>query len=186
MKFRPKDAILTASSLAMAVLLMSLVVSLRPAAAQTPPANDPNEEAFRRISNKLLCQCGCGYMVLSCNHLDCSSATYIRKTIRTSLAEGKNDDTILASFVEQYGPRILPEPPRQGFTWLGWIMPFAALVLGGGAVSYILWRWKTGQLPDEPTPSDGGTAGLELPAAMAKPELLEKYRAQIDHELEKD
>src|SRR3972149_2868250 len=101
-----------------------------------------DEAAFRRVSNRLLCQCGCSYMVLSCNHLDCPSATYIRKTIRTSLAAGKTEDAIVAGFVEQYGAKILPEPPRQGFSWMAWIMPFAGLALGGGAVSYVLWLWK--------------------------------------------
>src|SRR3990170_2138474 len=108
-----------------------------------------DEAAFRRVSNRLLCQCGCSYMVLSCNHLDCSSATYIRKTIRTSLAAGKTEDAIVAGFVEQYGAKILPEPPRQGFSWMAWLMPFAALLLGGGAVSYVLWRWKKGTSGEE-------------------------------------
>ena len=158
------------------------------AAAPAQQTADPNEAAFRRISNKLLCQCGCGYQVHSCNHIDCSSATYIRKTIRNSLAEGKSEEVILANFVEEYGLRIVPDPPRQGFTWLGWIMPFAVMALGGGAVAYLLWRWKTASGEEEPEATEdvGGTAGLGVPAAAPGNELVEKYRVQIEHELEKD
>ena len=114
------------------LLLWTLFLLVAPNRAQTPSGADPLEAAFRKVSNRLLCQCGCNYMVLSCNHLDCSSATYIRKTIRTSLEAGKSEDAIVAGFVEQYGAKILPEPPKQGFSWMAWIMPFLALGLGAG------------------------------------------------------
>ena len=145
-----------------------------------------DEAAFRRVSNRLLCQCGCGYMVLSCNHLDCPSATYIRRTIRTSLAAGKTEEAAFQIIVDQYGPKILPEPPRQGFAWLAWLMPFAALFFGGSAVSFVLWRWKKG-------PSGGEFADDEdaqgVPAASPEAvsaATVEKYRAQIDRELDNE
>jgi cytochrome c-type biogenesis protein CcmH len=119
-------------------------------------------------------------MVLSCNMLDCPSATYIRKSIRTSLAAGQDEQIIMASFVEQYGPKILAEPPREGFFWLGWIMPFVALALGGGLVSYVLWKWKTGRAAPA-----AATQQNAAPQA-ASSAVVEKYRAQIDQELGKD
>ena len=144
-----------------------------------------DEAAFRRVSNRLLCQCGCSYMVLSCNHLDCPSATYIRRTIRTSLAAGKTEEAAFAVIVDQYGPKILPEPPRAGFAWMAWLMPFAALLLGGGAVSYVLWRWKRGPSTEElgGNPSEGET---ETTSPEVSPALVEKYRAQIDRDLENE
>ena len=175
------------------VLFLSLLAPLLPVAAQTiastPVPGDPNESTFYRISNHVMCQCGgCTNSAGTCNHVDCASATYIRNTIHRSLSEGKSEQTILASFVEQYGPRILPEPPREGFSLLGWIMPFAALLLGGGAVTYVLLRWKMEPVPDEHFPSaiEGGTAGLGLPAAAPGNELVEKYRVQIERELDKE
>ena len=147
------------------------------AQGQEQTSNDP---AFRRVSNRVLCQCGCNYMVLSCNMLDCPSATYIRKSIRTSLAAGQDEQIILASFVEQYGPKILAEPPREGFFWLGWIMPFVALALGGGMVSYVLWKWNTGRAAPA-----AATQQNAAPQA-ASSAVVEKYRAEIDQELGKD
>ena len=151
-------------------------------------AQDTNvdEAAFRRVSGRLLCQCGCGYMVLSCNHLDCPSATYIRKTIRTSLAEGKTEEAAFQVIVDQYGPKILPEPPREGFAWMAWIMPFAGLLLGGGAVSLVLWKWKkVNSVEDHPggsaEPAAASDVPPEVPAAV-----VEKYRAQIDRQLENE
>ena len=53
---------------------------------------------------------------------------------------GDSDDLILQSFVQEYGPTVLSEPPpKKGFNWLAWIVPIAApllallLALGSGA-----------------------------------------------------
>ncbi len=162
--------------------LSLLVAGLVSAAAQV----DPAEAAFRRVSDRLLCQCGCHYMVLSCNHMDCSSATYIRRTIRASLAEGKTEDAIVASFVEQYGVKILPEPPKEGFAWMAWIMPFLALALGGGAVSYVLWNWKSKSATVAPQPGLSDSNAATEPESQVPAAVVEKYRAQIDRELEEE
>ncbi|MDP2735638.1 MAG: cytochrome c-type biogenesis protein CcmH, partial [bacterium] len=120
------------------------------------------------------------------NHLECPSATYIRRVIHTSLEAGKSEDAIVAGFVEEYGVRILPEPPKKGFSWMAWIMPFLGLALGGTAVSYVLWFWKrkpsaTDQEAASAVPEAERSSLQELP-----PALVEKYRAQIDEELEKE
>jgi cytochrome c-type biogenesis protein CcmH/NrfF len=183
MKFLPKRAV----TLALAAVL-SLLSHGGMAGAQSP-AEENQEAAFRRITSRLMCQCGgCSYLVLGCNHVNCSSATYISKTVRSALAEGQSEEMILASLADQYGPRVLAEPPREGFTWLGWIMPYVALLLGGGAVAFVLWRWKAAPDPEESTTSGevGGTAGLGVPAGGPGNELVEKYRSEIDRELAKD
>jgi len=147
-----------------------------------------DEAAFRRVSGRLLCQCGCGYMVLSCNHLDCPSATYIRKTIRTALAEGKTEEAAFQVIVDQYGAKVLPEPPRKGFAWMAWIMPFAGLLLGGGAVSMVLWKWKKSSLghPEGEEPSVPGEPAESAAHPEVPPEVVEKYRAQIDRQLDNE
>jgi cytochrome c-type biogenesis protein CcmH len=164
----------------MLALALCLSAPLFSGRAQNPPGPDSNDVVFRRISNRLICQCGCNYMVLSCNMLDCPSATEIRGVIRKSLAAGQSEEVILASFVEQVGPKILAEPPREGFFWMGWIMPFLALALGGSLVSYVLWKWMTGRTAPAEAPQPAAAA----PAVSAA--VVEKYRAQIDRELEKD
>jgi cytochrome c-type biogenesis protein CcmH len=143
-----------------------------------------DEAAFRRVSNRLLCQCGsCGYMVLGCNHLDCPSATYIRRTIRTGLAEGKSEEDVFQSIVAVYGAKILPEPPRQGFAWMAWIMPFAALLFGAGAVAIVLRHWKKAASPQTPSPNSAAEPPAQAPVPAS---VVEKYRAQIDRQLENE
>lgn len=181
MKFRSKRAV----ALALAILvLLPQVAAVRAQRART----EVSEESFRRITNRLMCQCGsCNYLVLSCNHVNCSSSTYISKTVRNALAEGQSEEAILASLVEQYGPRILAEPPREGFTWLGWIMPYVALLLGGGAVAVVLWRWKSGAGTDtEGSEEELTEPGHRPPAPEQAAALVAKYRAEIDRELDND
>lgn len=169
------------SRVALALLMGLAGAAALAVRAQAQQKFDSNNPVFRDLSSKLLCQCGsCNYLAGSCNHLDCASATYIRKTIQNDLAEGKSEDVILASFVQQYGPKVLSEPPRHGFTLLAWIMPFFGLAFGGGAVSYVLWKWAANRARGKAALASGPRAAeLEDP-------LLEKYRARIDREMEKD
>ena len=169
-----------------ALLLLSLLSQGRAVRAQSA-VQDVNEESFRHITNRLMCQCGgCSYLVLSCNHINCSSATYISKTVRKALAEGQTEEMILASLADQYGPRVLAEPPREGFTWLGWIMPYVALLLGGGAVAFVLWRWIGSSEEGEVEEANSDAPGSQPPAPEEAAVLVEKYRAEIDRELAKD
>ncbi len=163
-----------------------MLLSQETVAPQGPPAVSSNDAAFRRVSNRLLCQCGCSYMVLSCNHVDCSSATFIRRTIQTKLAAGQSEDAIVAGFIDQYGPRILPEPPRKGFSLSAWVMPFAVLILGGAFLSFFLWQWKHKSAvaavgAGAETPEDAGFVPKDIP-----PELVQKYSAQINRDLENE
>lgn len=165
-------------------LALALLACL-PGVAQTP---DAKEAAFRRVSNRLMCQCGtCNYMVLSCNHLDCPSSTVIRKEIRAGLDRGESEEMILASFVEDYGPRILVEPERKGFSLMAWVMPFLALGIGGGVVTFVLWRWKAQTAAAAQTAGSGQADELlsrwNAPAAQ-DPAAVEKYREQINRELD--
>ena len=181
MKFLSKPAAAVA-----AVLLLSLLSQSRVVHAQGV-SKDVNEETFRHITNRLMCQCGgCSYLVLSCNHINCSSATYISKTVRKALGEGQTEEMILASLSDQYGPRVLAEPPREGFTWLGWIMPYVALLLGGGAVAFVLWRWIGSSEEGEVEEANSDAPGSQPPAPEQAAVLVEKYRAEIDSELAKD
>jgi cytochrome c-type biogenesis protein CcmH/NrfF len=167
------------SPVAAVVLAVLLLGAHRDSFAQTLS----NDAAFRSVSNRLQCQCGCGYNVQSCNMVDCPSAGYLRKSVQASLASGKNADAVVASFVDQYGPRILNEPPKSGFWLTAWLMPFVALTLGAMLVSYVLWQWKLrARLAGGP----GAVPSERLAANMPEPALVAKYRAQIDRDLERE
>jgi cytochrome c-type biogenesis protein CcmH len=64
------------------------------------------------------------------------------KELDDRIARGDSDDLILQSFVQEYGPNVLSEPPTKGFNWVAWIVPVIAPL----AACYILWevvrRWR--------------------------------------------
>jgi cytochrome c-type biogenesis protein CcmH/NrfF len=181
MKFLSKHAPAMAAVLLLTLLAQGSVVHAQSA------GQDVNEQTFRRIANRLMCQCGgCNYSALSCNHINCASAEYITKTVRKDLAAGQTEDIIMASLVSEYGPRILAEPPREGFTWLGWIMPYVALLLGGGAVALVLWRWQGSSEEEDDEEVDAGLPDSKPQSHEQAASLVEKYRAEIDRELAKD
>jgi cytochrome c-type biogenesis protein CcmH/NrfF len=128
-----------------------------------------DEAAFRRISDKLICQCGCNYGLSVCPHLECPSAPRLRAAIRAELEARKSDEEILQVMVANFGPAVLAAPPaRGGFNLLGWVMPFLALLAGLWVVERLVRAWR----------------GRRLPSA-ADPAVVARYRARIDQEIEK-
>ena len=59
-----------------------------------------------------------------------------RELIREKLAEGWSEEQIKNYFVQQYGDRVLAEPPRRGLNWLVYIVPPIAFLAG----LFILYR----------------------------------------------
>ena len=130
-----------------------------------PPQVD--KEAFRRISDKLICQCGCNYGLSHCPHLQCPSAPVLRASIRRNLAAGLADQEILDAMVADNGLAVLAAPPAEGFNLTAWVMPFAVFLLGLMAVLIIAFVWRF----------------VRRPAPAADPALLERYRKRIEREM---
>jgi cytochrome c-type biogenesis protein CcmH len=113
-------------------ILLSLFSSRTPLLAQSGPA-DITADEINIVARQLWCPlCGGRLRLDSCELKACAQ---MKEVIAIKLAEGEDAQSIRAYFLEQYGPQVLGEPPRQGFNWLAWILPVAAVV--GGAV--FLW-----------------------------------------------
>ena len=84
------------------------------------------------IARELWCPLCSGVRLDACELKACEQ---MKDMIAIKLEQGENLDSIRAYFLDQYGPQILGEPPRQGFSWLAWILPIAAMV--GGA--FLIW-----------------------------------------------
>src|SRR5689334_21625204 len=100
----------------------------RPAAARrlTPLERDAVE---RMIS----CPCPCTLDVFTCRtSMPCGFSPRLHADVVQLANGGYSADEILAAFEQAYGEKILMAPHKQGFNWVGWLAPFAAV--GGGAV----------------------------------------------------
>lgn len=81
--------------------------------------------------------------------LDTSNAEIARRMkvrIRELIATGATKSEIKADFVEQFGTRVLAEPPKRGFDLLAWLLP----LVGGGlaivAVGAVAWGWSRSRM----------------------------------------
>lgn len=99
------------------------------------------------VAEGLTCQCGCGLTVANCNHPQCEFSVPVRAQIEAMLAKGMTGREVLASFRTKYGEKILSAPTTEGFNLLAWIMPFTAIVVGGGFMLVVFGRWRAGSKP---------------------------------------
>ena len=77
-----------------------------------------------------------------------------RELIRQQLSDGWSERQVLDYFAATYGPRVLAQPPANGFSALVWILPIIGLIGGGVFLWRLLRRWQASPLlsatPTEP------------------------------------
>ncbi|MFO7587573.1 MAG: cytochrome c-type biogenesis protein [Gemmatimonadota bacterium] len=62
--------------------------------------------------------------------------------VRERLAAGETPEQVKTYFVSRYGEWILLEPERRGINLVVWVLPFAALAVGGAVAIWLLRRWS--------------------------------------------
>ncbi len=133
-------------------LILTLVVAAWPlthAHADEPPTRHD-------VASGLMCQCGCGMTVATCQEsMSCSIADSIVQEIDEQIGEGKGKGEILDYFATIYGEEVLSLPSKSGFSLLAWIMPFLAVAVGGAGVAALVRLWSRGRpgSPSEAPPS---------------------------------
>ena len=105
------------------------------------------EARFQSVGHKLMCECGCGQVLLECNHVGCAYSDRMRKELASYLDRGDSDDLVLQAFVQKYGPTVLIAPTATGFNRVAWIAPYLALVLGLALVVVVVRTWRNRPVP---------------------------------------
>jgi cytochrome c-type biogenesis protein CcmH/NrfF len=174
----------------LAALTWALLVAPLASAQQAPAAGAVADEApgptlnavqaarAKELGKRVKCMCGgCNDAAGLCYHSGgtfsgpCPMALAMLKKIDTQVANGESDDAILKSFVQEYGPTVLIEPPKSGFNLTAWIMPIAVPLVAFFAVWEVVRRWRHRAAL---TPTAG-------PGAPAVPhDLLDRVRADAD------
>lgn len=123
-------------------------------------AGDPTGQRFDRLGHNLMCTCGCGQVLLECNHVGCTTSEQMRQEMKLAMARGDSDDVILAGFVGKYGPTVLSAPTTTGFNRVAWIMPVVIFIAALVAVILVVRAWKN-RTPRNPL-NPGSSAPEEL------------------------
>jgi cytochrome c-type biogenesis protein CcmH len=124
-----------------------LTAGTAPAGAKTPVSEDAVHEVAAQL-RCVVCQS------LSVADSPSETAHEMKDIIRERLAAGESPEQVRAYFVEKYGNWILLSPPRQGFSLLVWVVPFAGLGLGLVLVLLVVRRWSRRPAPAQAPPMD--------------------------------
>lgn len=176
--------LLFCTSLVLAVFLFTPSAALAQDPQPTPSDNDVN-----RIAKKMYCP------VCESTPLDVCPTTACqewRELIRLRLSQGWSDQQILDYFAQQYGDRVLADPPRRGLNLVVYILPVVALLAG----ALIVWRVITSMRPRRSLASatDGDTttastalggAGAQQSANLPAKPADDPYLARFEEELKK-
>ena len=149
-------------------VIVVLIVGVAAIQLLSVPAQAQQTERAKEIGQKLLCVCGCNQILTACNHVGCKYSHAMLKEVDERVARGESDDLILQDFVQEYGPKVLAEPPDTGFDLTAWIMPIIVPVVGFALVWFLIRRWRGRALP--------------APAGGVPPEML----ARIHHDVDRD
>jgi cytochrome c-type biogenesis protein CcmH/NrfF len=130
---------------------------------------------FKDLGHRMMCTCGCGQVLLECNHVGCQSSDKMRNQLLAALDKGgsNSDDLILQGFVQEYGPTVIAAPTATGFNRVAWIMPFLVLALGIAFAVYIVRSWKN---RPEPALADG----IVIPQGNELDEFQQKARRETE------
>jgi cytochrome c-type biogenesis protein CcmH/NrfF len=135
-----------------------------------------DDARFNSLGHRMMCTCGCGQVLLECNHVGCQSSDKMRNQLLAALAKGggaDSDDLILQGFVQDYGPTVIAAPTATGFNRVAWIMPFAALALGITFVVFVVRAWKN-------RPAPALADGIAIPRGAELDALREQARKETD------
>ncbi|MBI2757616.1 MAG: cytochrome c-type biogenesis protein CcmH [Chloroflexi bacterium] len=155
------------------VMLYTLTIALVLAAlwvvkasAQNPT---PTDDEVNRIAHQLYCPVCENTPLDFCPTEACRQW---RDLIRQQLSQGWTEDQIKQYFAEQYGARVLAEPPRTGLNWLVYILPPVIILAGAFLLFRMLRAWTK-------PPAASSAAGSAKEAAQ------DDYVARLEEELKK-
>ena len=152
------------------VVLIIFLVGILPFGSVFAQENDPDypsDDDVNAIASQLYCPVCENVPLDVCGTQACAQW---RALIREKLVEGWDADQIKAYFSDQYGDRVLSEPPARGLNWLVYIIP--PLVFFAGAFflyrGFLAWR----KIGDD-----------ELKETDLEPEIEDVYLARLEEEL---
>ena len=107
-------------------------------------SSDPSAR-YSRIGHNLMCVCGCGQVLLECNHVGCPDSKRMIGELSNQLAgpDGSGADSLTLNwFVNKYGATVLAAPIRGGFDNVAWIVPITTFVLAIFGTALIVRMWS--------------------------------------------
>lgn len=142
------------------MILGTALIFAFPVQAQDPT---PSDDDVNAVAKELYCPVCENIPLDVCATQACEQW---RGIIRDKLSEGWTEEQIKQYFVDQYGDRVLAEPPKRGLNWLVYIVPPLAF-LGGAYLLYNgIQQWRVEEDFTLPEEKDTGPADDEYIARL--------------------
>jgi cytochrome c-type biogenesis protein CcmH/NrfF len=158
------------------ILALAAVVSLAVVLGQWggAPAYAQQTDRAKRLGGRLMCMCNCNQVLTACNHVGCSTSTAMLKKMDLLVARNDSDDLTIQAFVQEWGEKVLAEPPAKGFNFVAWLIPGVAFGIGFVIVLLVIHHWRRRVTLTPATPT----------GPAVSPELLARARQQANDETE--
>jgi cytochrome c-type biogenesis protein CcmH/NrfF len=124
--------------------LMKIVALLSVAIVMLGAESSPGAR-FDKIGHGMVCVCGCGQVLLECNHVGCPDSGRMIDELRQQVSLNSSDQIVYNWFAMKYGPTVLGSPMRGGFDDAAWIVPGAVFLLATLGVAFLINAWKKKQ-----------------------------------------
>jgi cytochrome c-type biogenesis protein CcmH len=155
----------------LAAFFILVALSVIPGGVVLAQKPTPSDDEVNAIARQLFCPICENTPLDVCPTQACHDW---RELIRQMLAQGKTQSEIKQYFVDHYGARVLAEPPRAGLTWLVYIVPPLAFLIGMFLLFRAFRTWK--QLRKEPASAQ---------VARPDPAGEDEYASRLEEELRK-
>jgi cytochrome c-type biogenesis protein CcmF len=168
-KFPAPEVATTAGAL---LLIASFATPLLAQSAPQDVAVAPKNPLEKRLHAEIVCTCGCRRALDNCGMPNCGGHAAQSEKIRQLMAEGKDHDAIIATFIRDFGGQdILIEPDDKGLNRFVWLFPYAIAGVGAMAGAFVVRKWSRR--------SHAETESVRPPAAEDA-----ALQARLDRELE--
>jgi cytochrome c-type biogenesis protein CcmH/NrfF len=117
------------------------------------------ESRYEKVGHEMICTCGCGQILLECNHVGCPVSPVMIGELHGQINGGGDNTSILNWFAAKYGAIVLASPIRGGFDNVAWIAPMAVFILATLGVGFLIRMWKLRSVQALPAGTGGPIAG---------------------------
>ena len=134
-------------------------------------------EIVKAIEHRIRCTCGCNLDVFTCRTTDftCATSPAMHRLVLARLDSSMTAEQVVAAFEAQYGQAILMQPPKRGFNWTAYLMPFIGLGIGIGLLGMAMRRLVAKHA------AETAAADPQAPAVdTVNPEELERLKAELE------
>jgi cytochrome c-type biogenesis protein CcmH len=114
-------------------------------------------ESVEAVTGKIICDCGCSNLTVK--ECTCGKADRVRTEVAARLDGGQTPEQVVQAYVQEYGEQILAAPTTRGFNLVGWLAPFAVLLLATAFLVVVLRRWSRVPWQEAPLVAAAGAGG---------------------------